>query len=72
MGFSDVKMMFGGTCDADSELISSISECRTAFGYEELHLTSDTIKELKHGKDLLVDIQGGEYVLRIIFQKEEK
>lgn len=72
MGFSTLKMIFEGTCEADSELISSISECKTAFGYEELHLTSDIIKELKHGKDLLVDIQGGEYVLRIIFQKEKK
>jgi len=53
-----------GDYEADYELVNSDDECSTGYGYEELHLTPELIKELNSGKDIAVHVQD-EYILRI-------
>lgn len=65
----NLKGIFCGDWEAESKFIDSNEDCNKAFGYDELHLTSDAIEKLKHGKDLIVNIQGGEYVLRIMWKE---
>jgi len=67
----NLKGIFYDEWEVESKFIDSNEDCNKAFGYDELHLTSDTIEKLKHGKDLIVDIQGGEYVLRIMWKEIE-
>lgn len=68
----NIKGIFYGDWEAESKFIDSNKDCDKAFGYDELHLTPDAIEKLKNGKDLIVQIQGGEYVLRIIWKEESE
>jgi hypothetical protein len=65
----NLKGIFYGDWEAESKFIDSNEDCDKAFGYDELHLTPDAIEKLKHGKDLIVKIQEGEYVLRIMYKE---
>lgn len=66
----NIKGLFFGDYEADSELIDSNAEGRGAFGYEELHLSDEMIEQLKNGKDLEVCVQN-EYILRIMYGEKE-
>ena len=66
----NINALFG-MFEADSRLIDSNDECEKAFGYEELHLTDEVIDKIKNGNDLVVQIQAGEYILRISYGGEE-
>lgn len=66
----NIKGLFFGDYEAESELIDSNAKGNQAFGYEELHLSDETIEQLKNGKDLEVIVQN-EYVLRIKYGERE-
>ena len=66
----NIKGALYGDWEAESRFIKSNEDCYKAFGYDELHLTPDAIEKLKHGKDLIVSIQSGEYVLRIMWKED--
>lgn len=54
----NIRGLFFGDYEVDSELIDSSAEGSQSFGYEELHLSDETIEQLKNGKDLEVYVQG--------------
>lgn len=65
--------MLFGDCEADYEMIDRVAECDEAYGYEELYMTKEMVEKLiSSKKDIVVYIQMGEYVLRIIYDDESK
>lgn len=57
--------------DAAYEMIDRDSECDTAYGYEELHMTKEMLKNFTNSKDIVLYVQMGEYVVRIIYDDKE-
>ena len=59
--------------NAAYEMIDRVAECDRAYGYEELYVTKEMIEQLiSSKKDIVVHIQMGEYVLRIIYDDKEE
>lgn len=58
--------------NAAYEMIDRDSECDTAYGYEELHMTKEMLENLVNSKDIVVYVQMGEYVIRIIYDDKNE
>lgn len=67
----NIKAALFGDYEAPYDMIDQDAECNKAFGYEELHMTKEMVENLINFKDIVVHIQMGEYVLRIIYDDEE-
>ena len=67
----NIKVLLFGDCEAEHEMIDKDAECDTGYGYEELHMTKEMVENLINFKDIVVQVQGGEYVLRIIYDDKE-
>lgn len=68
----NIKAALFGDCEVPYDMIDRDAECNKAFGYEELHMTKEMLKNLTNSKDIVLYVQMGEYVVRIIYDNKEE